>query len=75
MLRAYVAQQRQLLHMARKNTLPQTDCRQISPFGLLASLRIVEITIVIKLQPRRDMIVELLAQRAQTRGARDVALH
>ena len=31
MLRAYVAQQRQLLHMAQKITLPQTDCRQVSP--------------------------------------------
>ena len=31
MLRTYVAQQRQLLHMARKITLPQTDCREGSP--------------------------------------------
>ena len=61
--------------MTRKNTLSQTDCNQVLPFGLLASLRIVEITIVIKLQPRCDMIVELLAQRAQTRSARNVVLH
>ena len=31
MLRTYVAQQRQLLHMARKITLPQTDCLEGSP--------------------------------------------
>jgi len=31
MLRTYVAQQRQLLHMARKITLTQTDCREGSP--------------------------------------------
>ena len=31
MLRTYIAQQRLLLHMARKITLPQTDCRQGSP--------------------------------------------
>ena len=31
MLRAHVAQQRQLLHMAWKITLPQTDYRQVSP--------------------------------------------
>ena len=31
MLRTYVAQQRQLLHMAWKITLPQTDCMEGSP--------------------------------------------
>jgi len=37
MLRIYVAQQRQLLRMARKITLPQTDCRQGSKRWLLSS--------------------------------------
>jgi len=37
MLRTYIAQQRLLLHMARKITPPQTDCREGSPRCPLSS--------------------------------------